>query len=64
VYTPKELRGHGYAGAVTAAVSRTALERGAQVSLFTDLSNPTSNALYRRLGFEPVEDRVALAFEG
>jgi predicted GNAT family acetyltransferase len=30
---------------------------------FTDLANPTSNALYRRLGYRPVEDRVVLKFE-
>jgi RimJ/RimL family protein N-acetyltransferase len=65
VYTPKERRGHGYAGAVTVAVSRGALERGAtEVSLFADVANPTSNALYQRLGFEPVEDRIVLDFDG
>jgi hypothetical protein len=26
--------------------------------LFTNLANPTSNALYLRLGYRPVEDRV------
>ncbi len=26
--------------------------------LFTDLANPTSNAIYQRLGYVPVEDRV------
>ncbi len=64
VYTPKQLRGRGYAGAVTAAVSQAALDAGAaEVSLFTDLANPTSNALYQRLGYRPVEDRVILEFE-
>jgi GNAT superfamily N-acetyltransferase len=64
VYTAPDQRGHGYGGAVTAAVSRLALERGAQqVVLFTDLANPTSNALYQRLGYRPVEDRVVLRFE-
>ncbi len=29
----------------------------------TDLANPTSNALYQRLGYRPVEDRVVLAFQ-
>jgi predicted GNAT family acetyltransferase len=29
--------------------------------LFTDLANPTSNALYQRLGYDPVEDRVLLS---
>ncbi len=64
VYTPPEHRGRGYGGAVTAAVSQAALDAGAaHVVLFTDLANPTSNALYRRLGYRPVEDRVVLKFE-
>ncbi|WP_405596862.1 GNAT family N-acetyltransferase [Streptomyces sp. NBC_01410] len=63
VYTPPGLRGRGYAGAVTAAVSRSALDAGAeQVLLFTDLANPTSNALYQRLGYRPLADYVDLAF--
>jgi hypothetical protein len=33
------------------------------VVLYTDLANPTSNALYERLGYVPVEDRVVLSFE-
>ncbi|MER5462113.1 GNAT family N-acetyltransferase [Streptomyces sp. NPDC002668] len=63
VYTPAGLRGRGYAGAVTAAVSRAALEAGAeQVLLFTDQANPTSNALYQRLGYRPVADFVDVDF--
>jgi predicted GNAT family acetyltransferase len=30
--------------------------------LFTDLANPTSNALYQRLGYRPVSDRLVLLF--
>jgi GNAT superfamily N-acetyltransferase len=64
VYTPPELRGRGYAGAATAAVSQAALDAGVrEVVLYTDLANPTSNALYERLGYRAVEDRVVLAFE-
>lgn len=63
VYTPAQLRRRGYAGAVTAAVSQAALDAGARdVVLFTDLANPTSNALYQRLGYRPVHDRVMLTF--
>ena len=63
VYTPKELRGRGYAGAVTAAVSQAALDAGARdVLLFTDLANPTSNALYQRLGYRPIGDLVVRHF--
>ncbi|MFE5617588.1 GNAT family N-acetyltransferase [Streptomyces sp. NPDC056524] len=61
VFTPTGRRGRGYAAAVTTAVSRTALEEGVeQVLLFTDVANPTSNALYRRLGYRPVIDHVSL----
>jgi GNAT superfamily N-acetyltransferase len=63
VYTPPERRRLGYGGAATAAVSRAALDSGASnVVLFTDQANPTSNALYQRLGFDPVEERVVLHF--
>ncbi len=61
VYTPPGHRRHGYAGGVTAAISRAALAAGARsVVLFTDLANPTSNALYQRLGYRPVDDRVLM----
>ncbi len=64
VYTPPDQRRRGYAGAVTVAVSQLAADRGAeQVVLFSDLANPTSNALYQRIGYRPVEDRLALIFE-
>jgi len=57
VYTPSPLRGRGYAGAVTAEVSRAALAAGAKdVVLFADRSNPTSNALYQRLGYRTLAD--------
>jgi len=63
VYTPPELRGHGYASAVTAEVSRAALADGAdEVLLYTDLANPVSNSIYQRIGYQPVEDRVVLTF--
>jgi GNAT superfamily N-acetyltransferase len=61
VYTPPEHRGKGYGAAVTAAVSQQALDLGAhEVVLFTDLTNPTSNALYPRLGYVAIEDRAVL----
>lgn len=63
VYTPPHLRRRGFGAAVTAAVSKTALEGGVgEVLLFTDLANPTSNAIYQRLGYRPVSDRVVLGF--
>jgi predicted GNAT family acetyltransferase len=41
-------------------VSRAALESGAaEVLLLTDLADPTSDALYRRIGYRPVCDFAA-----
>ena len=63
VFTPPRLRQRGYGGAVTTAVSQQALDAGATgVVLYTDLANPTSNSLYQRLGYRPVEDRVVIGF--
>jgi ribosomal protein S18 acetylase RimI-like enzyme len=63
VYTPPALRGHGYAAGATTAVSRAALDAGAEhVVLFTDTTNATSNALYQRLGYRPVADRSVVRF--
>ncbi|MBT2366364.1 GNAT family N-acetyltransferase [Streptomyces sp. ISL-10] len=63
VYTPPALRGHGYAGAVTAAASRGALDAGAeQVLLFADVADPAANRLYERLGYRPLAPYVELDF--
>ncbi|MDQ1743826.1 MAG: hypothetical protein QOE23_2165 [Pseudonocardiales bacterium] len=63
VYTPPEQRRHGYGAAVTAACTQDALDRGArQVVLFTDLANPTSNAIYQQIGYRAVDDRLILRF--
>jgi GNAT superfamily N-acetyltransferase len=63
VFTPRERRGHGYGSAVTAAASALARRNGVDdVVLFADLANPTSNAIYRRIGFEAVCDSVRVDF--
>ncbi|MGA4858100.1 GNAT family N-acetyltransferase [Streptomyces koyangensis] len=63
VYTPPALRGRGYAGAVTADLSARVTAGGDEAVLFTDLTNPTSNGLYRRLGYEPLAEFEEYAFE-
>jgi GNAT superfamily N-acetyltransferase len=63
VYTPPEHRRCGYGAAVTAAVTSHALAAGrAFCFLFTDLANPTSNAIYQRIGYRPVSDVEQWAF--
>ncbi|HYI67158.1 MAG TPA: GNAT family N-acetyltransferase [Candidatus Limnocylindrales bacterium] len=57
VFTPPALRGRGYASSLTAAASTDQLGRGRRFCfLFTDLGNPTSNKIYRAIGYEPVCD--------
>jgi len=57
VYTPPELRRHGYAGACVAKVSQIILDSGCQFcALFTNLANPTSNHIYVAIGYQPLGD--------
>ncbi|MEV7011298.1 GNAT family N-acetyltransferase [Streptosporangium sp. NPDC051022] len=63
VYTPPEERGKGYGTAVTHAVTAKVRSEGAtEVLLFTDLSNPTSNAIYQAIGYRPVADYASIVF--
>ena len=57
VYTPPDLRGRGYASALTAALTQRLLDSGLRFCfLFTDLANPTSNSIYQRIGYRAVAD--------
>ena len=57
VYTPPELRRRGYASALVAALSQKMLDSGRGFCvLYTDLSNPTSNAIYRAVGYELIQE--------
>ncbi len=63
VYTPPELRNHGYATAVTAAVTQTILDSGKKyATLYTDLDNPTSNSIYQQIGYRPILDSTLWRF--
>jgi predicted GNAT family acetyltransferase len=63
VFTPRDQRGHGYGSAVTAAAADLAHRSGTpDVVLFADLANPTSNAIYQRIGFEAVADSIRIDF--
>jgi GNAT superfamily N-acetyltransferase len=63
VYTPPELRGRGYASALTAALTGQLLQTRRFCFLFTDLANPTSNSIYRRIGYRPVTDVTQWRFD-
>ena len=54
VWTHREWRGHGFASFVVAHACRAFLGRPEikQLQLFADTANPTSNKIYRKLGFK------------
>lgn len=57
VYTPPELRGRGYASALIARLSQRMLDSGMTFCvLYTDLGNPTPNAIYQRIGYNAICD--------
>jgi predicted GNAT family acetyltransferase len=63
VYAPTKLRGHGYATTLTADVSAAQLVRGRRFCiLYTDLANPTSNAIYERIGYVRVCESKQIGF--
>jgi uncharacterized protein len=65
VYTPRELRGRGYATSCVAALTQRLLDRGKTFCcLYTDLANPTSNGIYQRIGYRSVCDAQVWKFGG
>src|SRR5688572_7365430 len=64
VYTPHEFRGKGYASNAVAELTRRLLASGRRYcTLFTDKSNPTSNSVYTKIGYEPVADFEHVKFD-
>ncbi len=63
VYTPPSQRGRGFATALVAHQSGGLLEVGHEFCfLFTDLANPTSNAIYERIGYRQIAESAEYRF--
>lgn len=61
VYTPEAYRGKGYASQLVAEYSQHLLDKGSpRCLLFTDASNPISNAIYQRIGYQHACDFLLL----
>jgi GNAT superfamily N-acetyltransferase len=63
VYTPPEKRNHGYAAACVHALSEHLRGSGYRCILYTDLDNPTSNSIYRRVGYRAIAEALRYRFE-
>jgi uncharacterized protein len=62
VYTPAQFRRKGYGEALARTLTGHLLGAGLCPILYADLGNPTSNAIYRRVGYEPVGEFVRYRF--
>ncbi len=57
VYTPDKFRGKGYATSSVQKLSEHILQSGFNsCGLFTDKSNPTSNNIYKKIGYVPTTE--------
>jgi ribosomal protein S18 acetylase RimI-like enzyme len=63
VYTPSERRNHGYAGVCVDELTKQLLDSGYRCILYTDLSNPHSNSIYRRIGYRAIAEALRYRFE-
>lgn len=62
VYTPPEHRRRGYAAACVYGLSKHLTDAGYRCVLYTDLGNPTSNSIDRRIGFRAVAEGLHYRF--
>lgn len=64
VYTPQPFRHNGYATACVAKLTQTLFSSGYKFcALYTDLANPTSNNIYKKIGYNPIQDVNSYLFD-
>ena len=64
VYTPEEYRGNGYATSHVQKLSEYILQNGfSYCGLFTDKANPTSNSIYKKIGYEPITEFLDIGYK-
>lgn len=63
VYTPDEYRGNGYATSHVQKLSEYILQNGFKYcGLFTDKANPTSNSIYKKIGYKPITEFIDIGY--
>jgi hypothetical protein len=63
VYTPPEKRKCGYAAACVYEMSKYFASAGHRCILYTDLGNPVSNSVYRRIGYSAIAEAIHYRFD-
>jgi uncharacterized protein len=63
VYTPPQRRNQGFASACVHALSKRLRASGYRCILYTDLANPSSNSIYRRIGYRAALEVLRYRFE-
>ena len=64
VYTPEDHRNQGYATNCIAEVCKRSQAEGFHyLSLLADVKNPTSNSIYRKIGFKEICDYAIYDFK-
>ena len=63
VYTPPSNRRRGYAEALVRNLTGHLRRGGLRPILFTQLGNPSSNAIYRRIGYQAVAELIRYRFD-
>lgn len=62
VFTPADRRRRGFASALVGALSQAVLDQSRRCILYADLSNPVSNSIYRRMGYQAVAEVLRYDF--
>ena len=62
VYTPPEHRNQGFGTSCVHALTERMLKHYPSITLFTDLKNPTSNSIYKQIGYVPVKEFLQMKF--
>ncbi|WP_339251155.1 GNAT family N-acetyltransferase [Sporosarcina sp. FSL W8-0480] len=63
VFTPKEERRKGYARTMVACGSMELLKEYNFCVLYTDMMNPTSNKIYKEIGYKHIADSIHIGFQ-
>lgn len=64
VNTPPEYRNFGYGSKVVASLSQLMLDNGKKIcNLYTDMLNPTSNSIYKKVGYQMIGESIHYKIE-